>query len=184
MLLHVSEKELLQYQLMWYKDHKYCLTRLSFELNSAPKIKVTVLKSILGKVNRIRRVTNSCIEDILIDKTVMCATEVISHLEKFRLTVKPPIAMIGRTALGLEHSTDKTDTLVFQEWGSEIGIEYQHQWRRTIFSVWETTGSLPNCREAMNNMQLHQERDEQRWGDKVREGMLVMMWRSQEQKTQ
>ena len=44
--LHVA-KELWQYQLVSYKRKTYCLTRLGFGLNVAPKIMAAVLKTVL-----------------------------------------------------------------------------------------------------------------------------------------
>ena len=49
--LRVSEK-LWKYQLVRYKDKTYCLTRLGFGLNSAPKIMSMVLKEILGRMEK------------------------------------------------------------------------------------------------------------------------------------
>lgn len=63
--LHVDEK-LWKYQLVEYKGEVYCLTRLGFGLNSAPKIMMAVLKTVLAKDDAVKRGTCSYIDDILV----------------------------------------------------------------------------------------------------------------------
>ena len=45
----------------------YCLTSFGFGLNTAPKITVTTLKTVLGKNNKIIGVTDTYIDDIMIE---------------------------------------------------------------------------------------------------------------------
>ncbi|GAB1602818.1 hypothetical protein Ahia01_000562000, partial [Argonauta hians] len=66
--LHVAE-DLWPYQLVRYKGVTYCLTRLGFGLNSAPKIMARVLKTVLSMDQGIREATSSYIDDILVDET-------------------------------------------------------------------------------------------------------------------
>lgn len=77
------------------------------------KIIATVLKSILRKVHRIRRATNFSIDDILVDKTVVSATEVVNHLKKFGLFVKSLEPRVGGAALGFKLQSNKTGSLYF-----------------------------------------------------------------------
>lgn len=102
------------YQLVQYKGQTYCLARLGSELDSVPKVLVTVLKSILGKMDRIRRATNSYIDDNLGDKTVVLAMEVVRYLKEFELIVKPPDSIAGEAVLILKLQRDKTSVLVFR----------------------------------------------------------------------
>lgn len=82
------------------------------------KITVTVHKSILGKVNRIRA-TNSYIDDILMDETVMPATVVVRHLKEFGLIAKALEPMGGGAALRLKLQKYRTGVLTFRR-GNKI----------------------------------------------------------------
>lgn len=44
----------------------------------APKIMATILETILGKAEKVKRVTISCIDDILEDESIVSTKEVIS----------------------------------------------------------------------------------------------------------
>lgn len=107
---------------------------LGFGLNSVQKIVATALKSILRKVDRIIRATNSCIDDILVDKTVVCAMEVVRHLKEFRLIAKLLEPIVGRAALGLKLQRDGTCMLAFHRGKDilELGTKVS---RRELFSM-------------------------------------------------
>ncbi|XP_029636193.1 uncharacterized protein LOC115211658 [Octopus sinensis] len=94
----------------------------------------TILKAILGKVDRVKRATNSYIDDILVDETVMPATEVIGHLKSFGLIAKPPEAMERGAALGLKLWRDKAGVLVFRR-GNEVPELGASMSRWELFSV-------------------------------------------------
>ncbi|XP_029634935.1 uncharacterized protein LOC115210471 [Octopus sinensis] len=95
----------------------------------------TILKAILGKVDRVKKATNSYIDDILVDETVMPATELRGHLNSFGLIAKPQEAMEGGAALGLKLWRDKAGALVFRR-GNEIPELGASMSRRELFSVW------------------------------------------------
>lgn len=76
-------------------------------MNVVPKIMAAILKTILGKVIKVKRANNSCIDDILVDENIVSAKEVICHLKCFGLTSKTPKPMEGRAALGLKQWRDK-----------------------------------------------------------------------------
>lgn len=82
--LSVGE-EVWPYQLVNYKGQTFCLTRLEFGLNSAPRIMSKILKTVLSKDEKIKRATSSYVDDILVNELVASADEVISHLNKFGL---------------------------------------------------------------------------------------------------
>ena len=86
--IHVDEK-LWQNQLVKYKGRVYCLTRLGFGLNSAPKIMTAVLKNVLAEDEVVKRATCSYIDDILVDKTEVTAERVREHVNTYGLTAKP-----------------------------------------------------------------------------------------------
>lgn len=92
-------EKLWKYQLIRYKGLTYSLTRLGFRLTLALKIMATILKTIPAKADKVKRVTNSHIDDILVDKSTMLAKENINHSKCFGLTANPPEAMEGGAAL-------------------------------------------------------------------------------------
>ena len=131
--IHMAEK-LWKYQLVKYKGRTYCLTRLGFGLNAAPRIMARILKTVLGKRKEIKAATNSYIDDILVDETMVKATEVVEHLAKFGLATKPPEPLEGGAALGLKLEKDRTGELVFRR-GNEIPEVGEELSRRELFSV-------------------------------------------------
>ena len=109
--LHVA-KELWQYQLVSYKGKTYCLTRLGFGLNVAPKIMATVLKTVLKRGSKTKEATDSYIDDIMVDVTKISTKKVVEHLKGFGLTAKSPESLNGGAALGLR-LMNKTGKLMF-----------------------------------------------------------------------
>ncbi|XP_068231906.1 uncharacterized protein [Palaemon carinicauda] len=99
--LSVDEK-LWPYQLVNYKGQTFCLTRLGFGLNSAPRIMSRILKTVLSKDEKIERATNSYIDDILVNESIASTDEVIRHLNTFGLITKSPESLNGGAALGLQ----------------------------------------------------------------------------------
>ena len=95
--IHVAEK-LWKYQLVSYKRKTYCLTRLEFGFNSAPRIITRILKTVLGKRKEIEAATNSYIDDTLVTVT---SAEVVEHLEKFGFAAKPlePLEMVEESSV-------------------------------------------------------------------------------------
>ena len=83
-------RELWKYQLVRYKGRLYCLTRLGFGLNSAPRIMSKILKMVLSKSKKVESGTSSYIDNILVNESQVTAGELIQHLGKFRLITKPP----------------------------------------------------------------------------------------------
>ena len=92
--LHVAEM-LWQYQLVKYKGTTFCFNRLGFGMNVTPKIMVTVLKTVLKQEETIEKATNSHIDDILVDESVLQAEELRSHIEKHGLLAKPSESLDG-----------------------------------------------------------------------------------------
>ena len=130
--LHVA-KELWQYQPVSYKEKTYCLTRLGFGLNVAPKIMAAVLKTVLKKGSKTKEATNSYINDIMVDVTKISTKEVVEHLKGFGLTAKSPESLDGGAALGFK-LMNKTGKLMFRR-GNEIPEKEGEINRRELFSV-------------------------------------------------
>ena len=131
--LHVHEK-LWKYQLVSYGGKTYCLTRVGFGLNSAPRIMTLILKTVLGKDEKVKAATNSYIDDILVDETEVKSSDVVDHLKEFGLNTKPPEPLEGGAALGLRIGRDKLGRLVFSR-GNEIPEVKGDLSRRELFSV-------------------------------------------------
>ncbi|GAB1602697.1 hypothetical protein Ahia01_000549600 [Argonauta hians] len=131
--IHVAER-LWRYQLVRYKGKLYCLTRLGFGLNSAPKIMASILRTVLGQSERVRVATNSYIDDILVDETKVKGEEVVGHLREFGLVAKPPVPMAGGAALGLRLREGEDGELQFRR-GNEVPKIEGELSRRQLFSV-------------------------------------------------
>ena len=131
--IHVAKK-LWRYQLVKYNERTYCLTRLGFGLNCAPRIMTKILKTVLGKRRDVETGTSSYIDDILVDETVVKAAKVVDHLKKFGLVTKPPEPLDGGAALGLRLKRDRSGELIFQR-GNEIPKVGEEMSRRELFSV-------------------------------------------------
>lgn len=127
-------KELWKYQLVKYKDRMYCLTRLGFGLNSAPRIMSKILKTVLAKSKKIKAATSSYIDDILVNESQVTAEELIQHLSKFGLITKPPEPLDGGAALGLKIERNKSGELMFSR-GNELPVIPESLTRRELFSV-------------------------------------------------
>lgn len=95
--IKVSEKSW-PYQLVKYGGKTYCLTRLGFGLNCAPRIMSKILKFVVKKKDEAGKYTSSCIDDILVDESGLSATELISHLNEYGLITKPPESLENGTA--------------------------------------------------------------------------------------
>ena len=111
--------DLHKHQLVRWKGKVYCLTRLGFGLNVAPKIMSKILKTVLGEDKDVEGATSSYIDDIYVDVTKVGATSVIEHLRRFGLEAKQPEMLEGGTALGLRLERDGDGGLNFSR-GSEV----------------------------------------------------------------
>lgn len=173
--IHVAKK-LWMHQLVKYKGQTYCLTRLGFGLNCAPRIMTKILKTVLGKRKDMEAGTNSYIDDILVDETVVTAAEVVEHLAKFGLATKTPEPLEGGTALGLKLQKDKTGELVFRR-GNEIPEVGEEMSKRELFSACgRLVGHYPIAgwlRVACSYVKRRAEGV--RWEDKVKQETVEMM---------
>ena len=131
--IKVAEK-LWRYQLVNYKGKIFCLTRLGFGLNSAPRIMAKILKTVLAKREEVKRGTNSYIDDILVDVSVISVDKLINHLKEYGLVTKPPESLDGGAALGLKLLSDGGE-LYFRR-GNELPERIDGSLtRRELFSV-------------------------------------------------
>ena len=131
--VHVA-KELWKYQLVRYQGRVYCLTRLGFGLNCAPKVMATILKTVLSKSKEVEAATDSYIDDILVDESKVSSGEVIDHLGRFGFVTKPPEPLEGGAALGLRVQRNSAGELTFSR-GNELPEITDDLTRRELFSA-------------------------------------------------
>ena len=136
------------FQQVSYKGRLYCLTRLGFGLNSAPKIMSKILQAVLAKDERIRKNTDSYIDDIIVREDGITVSDVAAHLQKYGLEAKQPEDLEGGRVLGLAISRDSNQKLVYGR-GNEVPHlgELSGLTRRQLFSVCgRLVGHYPVCR--------------------------------------
>ena len=126
--------ELWKYQLVQYDGKVYCLTRLGFGLNSAPRIMTKVLKTVLSQERKIEEATSSYIDDILVDVSKVGSDEVISHLGEYGLLAKPAARLDGGTALGLKLTRAPDGRLAFER-NADLPLVDHKLSKRELFSV-------------------------------------------------
>ena len=127
-------RELWKYQLVKYKGKMYCLTRLGFGLNSAPRIMSKILKTVLRADQKVGEATSSYIDDIYVDVAKTSSTEVIKHLGKFGLVAKPAEKLENGAALGLKLKTGADGSLRMSR-GNEVPKMSDNMNKKELFSA-------------------------------------------------
>ncbi|XP_076049741.1 uncharacterized protein LOC143030477 [Oratosquilla oratoria] len=131
--IHVTKK-LWKYQLVKYKGRTYCLTRLGFGLSSAPRIMTRILKKRLEKTEMMKKGTDSYLDDILVDDSVVSSSSVVEHLARSGLIAKEPEPLEGGAVLGLRLERNGAGTLMFRR-GNEIPKVTDEMCKRKLFSL-------------------------------------------------
>ena len=90
-----------RYQVVQHNGRKYCLTRLGFGMNVAPKIMTSILRKVLSLDSEVRAGTDSYIDDIVVNNTVVTNERVVRLLRDYGLEAKPPESLDGSRVLGL-----------------------------------------------------------------------------------
>lgn len=101
------EPSLWRYQVVVHDGVKYCLTRLGFSLNVAPKIMTATVNYVLEKDPVVRADTDSYIDDIVVNEGVVSAEQVEGLLSRYGLEAKPAVALSGSRVLGLRIYEEK-----------------------------------------------------------------------------
>lgn len=99
--IHVHP-DLYKYQVVVHKGKRYCLTRLGFGLNCAPRIMSSILKKVFSMDPVVEAGVDSYIDDIIVNADVVSCEKVISLLDQFGLESKPPVPLDGARVLGLK----------------------------------------------------------------------------------
>ena len=123
-----------KHQIVMFKGKTYCLTRLGFGLNVAPRIMAVVLKNVLNKNEKVMKATSSYIDDILVNVSEIESSEVINHLAKFGLKCKPAEKLDGGAALGLRLEKTSDGSLSFKR-GNIVPEIPDELTRRELFST-------------------------------------------------
>ena len=126
--------ELWKYQLVKYKGQTFCLTRLGFGLNSAPRIMSKILKTVLSYSTQINDGTSSYIDDIIVNKSKVETQNVIQHLKHYGLLTKPPESLENGAVLGLKLNLNQEGNLVYRR-GNKIPLVTNSLTRKELFSV-------------------------------------------------
>ena len=126
--------ELWKYQLVKYKGTVYCLTRLGFGLNSAPRIMSKILKTVLSYSKEVYGGTSSYIDDVMVNVSKVSSSRVVEHLVENGLECKPPEPLKDGSALGLKLQLGAKGMLEFGR-GNEIPKLTAGVTRRQLFSM-------------------------------------------------
>ena len=110
--IHV-DKNLWPFQIVRFEGKTYCLTRLGFGLNVAPKIMTAIVNKVLAADDQIRSATDSYIDDIVVNEDKVAADQVVEHLRYYGLEAKPPEDVNGGRVLGLRVVTENS-TLIWK----------------------------------------------------------------------
>ena len=175
--LHV-DPSLWPYQVVRYKGKTYCLTRLGFGLNCAPRMMTHVLRKVLSLDPNILSGTDNYIDDIVVDETIVSADFVKSHLENFGLRSKPVETLAVSRVLGLQ--IEESESGLKWSRGNDLPClspEAEELSRSDFFSVCgKLVGHYPVCGWLRVSCSYAKRICEgARWSDKVgREAMKVL----------
>ncbi|XP_054267042.1 uncharacterized protein LOC128989196 [Macrosteles quadrilineatus] len=98
--IHIAP-HLWKFQVVKFKGENYCLTRLGFVLNVAPKIMGSIVNKVLSMDPIVRSATDSYVDDIVVNEEIVSSDVVIRLLETYGLTAKPAETLDGGRVLGL-----------------------------------------------------------------------------------
>lgn len=178
--VHVDES-LWPYQRVVHEGKVYCLTRLGFGLNCAPKIMSKILQTVLAQDDKVKSGTDSYIDDIIVNENEVSVTDVVVHLAKFGLEAKHPEDLDGGRVLGLSLLRSGEGNLEFRR-GNEVpspsAVEVVNGLtRRRLFSICgQLVGHYPVCgwlHVACSFVKRESEGD--RWDDPIGERAAGMM---------
>lgn len=151
--LHVAP-DMWKYQVVMYKGKRYCLTRLGFGLNVAPKIMTAVLREVLKSDPMVHAGTDSYIDDIIVNQNIVDADRVNEVLNKFGLIAKDPESIVDGRILGLKVFKDnhglkwKRDNQIIDIANGDLPVTRRHifSWCGQLLGHYPVAGWLrPAC---------------------------------------
>lgn len=87
--IHIDPK-LWKFQAVRWNGETFLLTRLGFGLASAPKVMTRIVEAVIGADSRLKGSVSSYIDDLFVNESQVCVTDVIDHLKCYGLICKPP----------------------------------------------------------------------------------------------
>lgn len=145
--IHV-DKSMWPYQIVNFEGKTYCLTRLGFGLNVAPKIMTKIVNAVLSSDPIVRSGTDSYIDDIVINEDIVCLDKVKKLLDKFNLVYKDPLKLNSARVLGLK-TFEQDKEILWKRDDNNILEEIKNKSslsKREIFSVCgKLVGHFPVC---------------------------------------
>ena len=173
--------DLWKHQLVKYKEKLYCLTRLGFGLNSAPKIMSSILKTVLSKDKDVEKATSSYVDDICVNTDIVSSEYVIDHLNRYGLVAKAPEQLDGGSALGLKIQKNKEGVLMYHRANELPEVIPDKLTKKELFSIcgklighYPVAGWLrPACSYAKRHAEGENWNDDV--GDKTKQRMSEML---------
>ena len=136
----------------------------------------TILRKILGKMDKVDSAVSSYIDDLIINETEVTMEGVVAHLRKFGLISKLPESMDGGKALRLRLKRDETGKLQFRR-ENKIPQTKEEQRRRELFSIRrKLTGHYPIAGwQRIACRYIKRQTEEKKWDDVVSERTTAIM---------
>jgi ribonuclease HI len=130
--IHIAP-HLWKFQVVHFKGKNYCLTRLGFGLNVAPKIMCCIVNKVLSMNEQVRSGTDSYVDDIIVNEKVVDCKTVIELLEKYGLVSKPAEPLVGSRVLGLRLS--RVDDKIMWSRDNKLKTLADIKTKRDVFSL-------------------------------------------------
>ncbi|XP_054285261.1 uncharacterized protein LOC129001833 [Macrosteles quadrilineatus] len=130
--IHIAP-HLWKFQVVRFKDKNYCLTRLGFGLNVAPKIMSKIVNKVLSMDPIVRSATDSYVDDIVVNENIVGGDVVKKLLEKYGLSAKPVEPLDGSRVLGLNVS--KRDGKLMWTRDNKIKALDKIETKRDVYSL-------------------------------------------------
>ena len=127
------DPSLWRYQVVSFEGTKYCLTRLGFGLNVAPKIMTAIVNKVLSMEADVRAGTDSYIDDIIVNENVVQADRVEALLRQFGLETKPSTSVANSRVLGLK-IFEKSGRLWWRR-DNGVDVEMEGMTKRDLFAM-------------------------------------------------
>ncbi|XP_047141522.1 uncharacterized protein LOC124816390 [Hydra vulgaris] len=136
------DEALWKYKVLEYEGQRYCLTRLGFGLNVAPRIMTKILKKVLSLDKVVESGTDLFIDDINVNNNIVSSCRVQELLKKYGLDSKLPEKLVGGRVLGL--LVYKQNNQVLWKRDNILKVPEGKMTRREIF-FWcgQLTGHFP-----------------------------------------
>jgi len=139
------DKEMWKYQVVKFRGRQYCLTRLGFGLNAASKIMNTIFSKVLSMDPGVARATDSYIDDIIVDDSVLKAEIVVQHLAMFGLEAKEPEPLDGGRILGLRVSKGRNGVMEWRRDNVVGKVEAKLTKRQLFVQCGQLVGHFPRA---------------------------------------